>query len=287
MGAELNAFTSKEYTCYYSRFVDEHLDRRSRSSRTWSSTPTSTTPSCESEREVVIEEIARMEDTPDDHIHEIFSNALWPDHPIGLPILGSRETRRRLRPRAVGRLPRAALPDRQLRRRCRRQRRPRRARRAGRGPARRTLPHGPALGASGRARGRAARASRSFEKETEQAHICFGVSTMNAHHPDRFALVARSTGCSAAAWRRGCSRRSARSAAWRTRSTASRRSTRTPASSPSTRARVPSTPRRSSGSSAPRSSVSRSTASRPRSSTACGRPRRATSCSGWSPRATA
>ena len=33
-----------------------------------------------------------MEDTPDDHIHEIFSNALWPDHPIGLPILGSRET---------------------------------------------------------------------------------------------------------------------------------------------------------------------------------------------------
>ena len=47
---------------------------------------------CERERKVVIEEIARMEDKPDDLVDEIFESALWPDHPIGLPIIGTRET---------------------------------------------------------------------------------------------------------------------------------------------------------------------------------------------------
>ena len=92
LGAELNAFTSKEYTCYYSRFVDEHLPTAFEILADMVVSATLDDEACESEREVVIEEIARMEDTPDDRIHEIFSHALWPDHPIGLPILGSRET---------------------------------------------------------------------------------------------------------------------------------------------------------------------------------------------------
>ena len=92
LGAELNAFTSKEYTAYYGRFVDEHLFRAFEVLSDMVVNSNLDDPSCTSEREVVIEEIARMEDSPDDQIHELFSRGLWPDHPIGLPILGSRET---------------------------------------------------------------------------------------------------------------------------------------------------------------------------------------------------
>jgi predicted Zn-dependent peptidase len=92
MGAELNAFTSKEYTAYYSRFVDEHLEQAFDVLADMVVNANLDEPSCKSERKVVVQEIRRMEDAPDDHIHEIFSNTLWPDHPIGLPILGSRKS---------------------------------------------------------------------------------------------------------------------------------------------------------------------------------------------------
>ncbi|MDO8987148.1 MAG: pitrilysin family protein, partial [Coriobacteriia bacterium] len=92
LGAELNAFTSKEYTCYYARFVDEHLEKAVSLLSEMVVGSLLADDACDSEREVVIEEIARMEDTPDDRIHEMFGHALWPDHPIGLPILGSRES---------------------------------------------------------------------------------------------------------------------------------------------------------------------------------------------------
>jgi predicted Zn-dependent peptidase len=186
IGAELNAFTSKEYTAYYSRFVDEHLNRAFEVLADMVVNSNLDDPSCLSEREVVIEEIARMEDSPDDQIHELFSNALWPAHPIGLPILGSRDTvggfdnpqsvafrsRHYLTGNAVvaaaGNVDHdelVALAEAKL---------------GG-------LSTGPR---STRPVAHAAGSSRLtvLPKETEQAHICFGVATMNAHHPDRFAL---------------------------------------------------------------------------------------------------
>jgi len=186
LGADLNAFTSKEYTAYYSRFVDEHLEKAFDILADMVCYANLDDPSCESEREVVIEEIARMEDAPDDHIHEIFSEALWPTHPIGLPILGSRETvggfdhaqSVAFRERhyvsgncvvaAAGNVDHdelVAFAEAKLA----------------------SLPVGPR---STRPVAHAANQSRLtvLRKETEQAHICFGVSTMNAHHPDRFAL---------------------------------------------------------------------------------------------------
>jgi predicted Zn-dependent peptidase len=185
MGAELNAFTSKEYTAYYSRFVDENLPAAFEILADMCVSATLAQDACESEREVVIEEIARMEDTPDDQIHELFSEALWPEHPIGLPILGSRATVGsfghdasvgfRERHYVTGNCVVAAsgnvdheavvaLAERYL-----------------------TLPHGTR---SQRPEAHAAPRSeiKVLTKDTEQAHICLGVSTMNAHHPDRFAL---------------------------------------------------------------------------------------------------
>ena len=92
LGAELNAFTSKEYTCFYARLVDEHVPTAIEVLSDMVCNASLADDACVKEREVVIEEIARMEDAPDDRIHEIFAKALWPKHPIGLSVLGSRET---------------------------------------------------------------------------------------------------------------------------------------------------------------------------------------------------
>jgi len=187
LGAELNAFTSKEYTCYYSRFVDEHLPTAFEILADMVVAASLTDESCQLEREVVIEEIARMEDAPDDHIHEVFSHALWPDHPIGLPILGSRDTvggfdheqsvafrSKHYRSgncvvAAAGRVDHEALvamTERFL---------------GGLASGPRSVR--PVAEAAGRGKVAAIR------KDTEQTHICYGVATMNAHHPDRFPLA--------------------------------------------------------------------------------------------------
>lgn len=186
LGAELNAFTSKEYTCYYSRFVDEHLPAAFELLADMVVSASLDEESCVSEREVVIEEIARMEDTPDDRIHEIFSHALWPTHPIGLPILGQRETVGQFdhaqavafRSKhyvtgncvvaAAGNVDHEALVA----------------------FAEQYLSGLPAGPRSVRPIAEAVHEARLavLEKETEQAHICYGMATMNAHHPDRFAL---------------------------------------------------------------------------------------------------
>lgn len=92
LGAEVNAFTSKEYTCYYSRVIDRHAPDAFAVLADMVCDSVMDEAACKSEREVVLEEISRAEDTPDDKVHELFSASLWPDHPIGRPILGTKET---------------------------------------------------------------------------------------------------------------------------------------------------------------------------------------------------
>jgi predicted Zn-dependent peptidase len=91
IGAEQNAFTSKEYTCYYSRFIDERLDEVMDILGDMVTSSVFAQESIDSEREVVIEEIARSEDTPDDYIFELFTAASFPSHALGRPIIGTRE----------------------------------------------------------------------------------------------------------------------------------------------------------------------------------------------------
>ena len=92
MGAELNAFTSREYTCFYSRFVDERLEQATEALSDMVINSTFPPEEVESERKVVIEEIARSEDSPDDHVFDVFSDELFPTAPMGRPILGTRES---------------------------------------------------------------------------------------------------------------------------------------------------------------------------------------------------
>lgn len=92
LGAELNAFTSKEYTCYYARLLDQHTESALDILSDMVVNSAFAEDACTSEREVVIEEIARYEDQPDEQVHELFASTLMPSHPLGLPVIGRRET---------------------------------------------------------------------------------------------------------------------------------------------------------------------------------------------------
>ncbi|HEX9021757.1 MAG TPA: pitrilysin family protein [Nitrospirota bacterium] len=92
LGGEMNAFTSQETTTYYAKVVDEHLpaviDILSDILLASKFDPAE----MEKERKVILEEIKSVEDTPDDYIHELFTATVWPDNPLGRPILGTKDT---------------------------------------------------------------------------------------------------------------------------------------------------------------------------------------------------
>ena len=88
IGGQLDAFTSKEYAGYYMKVLDEHLPVAVDLLSDLVSHPMFAPADIEKEQKVVLEEIKMVEDTPDDLVHEIFSEAFWPNHPLGRPILG-------------------------------------------------------------------------------------------------------------------------------------------------------------------------------------------------------
>jgi predicted Zn-dependent peptidase len=92
LGAELNAFTSKECTCYYARLLDQHTATAVEILSDMVVNASLAQDACLSEREVVLEEISRYEDAPDDQVHELFASTLMPSHPLGLPVIGTRDT---------------------------------------------------------------------------------------------------------------------------------------------------------------------------------------------------
>jgi predicted Zn-dependent peptidase len=89
MGAEVNAGTGKETTSVHSRFLDRHLERAFDVLQDIVLRPTY--PDIESERQVVIEEIAMYEDEPQDKVHDVLAEAIFGDHPLGRPIIGRAE----------------------------------------------------------------------------------------------------------------------------------------------------------------------------------------------------
>ncbi|HEX8066270.1 MAG TPA: pitrilysin family protein [Thermoleophilaceae bacterium] len=89
MGAEANAGTGKETTSVYSRFLDRHLDRAFDVLSDMVLRPAY--PDVDSERQVVIEEIAMYEDEPSDKVHDVLAQAIFGEHPLGRPIIGTAE----------------------------------------------------------------------------------------------------------------------------------------------------------------------------------------------------
>ncbi len=92
IGGQMDAFTAKEYASYYLKVLDEHLPFAVDILSDIVMRPAFDPGDLDREKKVVLEEIKMVEDTPDDLVHELFTEHFWRDHPLGRPILGTKET---------------------------------------------------------------------------------------------------------------------------------------------------------------------------------------------------
>jgi predicted Zn-dependent peptidase len=92
VGGEMNAFTAKEYTCYYARVLDEDLALAVDVLSDLVTSSLVTPDDVEVERGVILEEIAMHDDDPGDVVHDTFAEALWGATPLGRNVIGSVES---------------------------------------------------------------------------------------------------------------------------------------------------------------------------------------------------
>ena len=92
VGGQINAFTSKESTCYYIKTLTEDFPLAVDILSDMFLNSRFDNEEIAKEREVIIEEIKMYEDTPDDLVQDQLSLNLWPNHPLGRPILGTEES---------------------------------------------------------------------------------------------------------------------------------------------------------------------------------------------------
>src|ERR1700678_1481204 len=92
IGGNMDAFTSKECICFNVKVLDEHVPVALEILTDLVLHPTFTAEDIARERGVILEEIKMDEDNPDYLVHEIFTQNFWKDHPLGKPILGTKET---------------------------------------------------------------------------------------------------------------------------------------------------------------------------------------------------
>ena len=187
----MDAFTTKEHTCFYVTVLDEHLPLAADLLSDVLLHPRFDGGDIEREKTVVLQEFGMVEDTPDDVIHDLFAERIWPQHPLGRPILGDRKV-----VQGFGRdtllhyfrtrvLPRAHHD---------RRRRPPAPRAAG-GPARKPLPRlPPARDAAERpSRPRWRPRSTSSSVPLEQVHFVLGGRGLEQDAPERYALYLLNT----------------------------------------------------------------------------------------------
>lgn len=196
VGGVLNAFTAKEYTCYYAKVLDEHLPLAIDLLTDIFLHSVFDPEEIEKERSVILQEILQVEDTPDDYVHDLFNLDFFRDHPLGRPICGEAATitkfrrevflefmRRRYLPSrvivaAAGRLDREQLVA-EIRKRLG-------AVDGLRNPApdARPDPEEPPRPRSG---------IFPHAKSLEQVHLCFGVPGIHQSHPLRYAAYVLNT----------------------------------------------------------------------------------------------
>jgi len=92
MGGQLDAFTTKEHACYYANVLDDHAEAAFDLVSDIVLHPAFDALEMERERTVVLEELAAVEDSPEELLWEEFVATFWLDHPLGIPILGTRAT---------------------------------------------------------------------------------------------------------------------------------------------------------------------------------------------------
>ncbi|KGX88396.1 M16 family metallopeptidase [Pontibacillus litoralis] len=92
IGGQVNAFTSKEYTCYYAKVLDTYASKALDVLADMFFDSAFDPEEIEREKKVVLEEIKMCEDAPDDIVHDVLAEASYGSHPLGFPILGTEET---------------------------------------------------------------------------------------------------------------------------------------------------------------------------------------------------
>jgi predicted Zn-dependent peptidase len=92
VGGDLNAFTSRENTAFYVKVLDEYLDRGINLLSEIFVHSTFPEDELEKEKKIIKEEIKMVEDTPDDYVHDLFTQTIWGREGLGQPVLGTRDT---------------------------------------------------------------------------------------------------------------------------------------------------------------------------------------------------
>lgn len=187
VGGYLNAFTSEDHTCFYSKALHDRLDDLVDVLFDMLLNSRFTPRDIRRERAVIREEVAMYLDQPQQYVHELLNEAMWPDHPLGRPLTGTLDSIRRIGRSemltflqanynapsvvvaAAGALDHETVVE-AVRRRTRRMRS---APRAQADPARQ-----PPLETR----------VRLVRKATEQSQIALGFRTCSRHDPKRFAL---------------------------------------------------------------------------------------------------
>ncbi|NWG02767.1 MAG: insulinase family protein [Syntrophaceae bacterium] len=91
VGGTLNAFTGREYTCFYAKVIEKNLPLAIDLLSDIFLHSLMDIKDVEKERMVILQEIKMVEDTPDDLIHDLFNRVCWGEHPLGFPIYGTSE----------------------------------------------------------------------------------------------------------------------------------------------------------------------------------------------------
>lgn len=91
IGGQINAFTGKECTCYYTKTLDTHIDIAIDVLADMFFNSRFSQKDIEIEKKVILEEIGMYEDSPEELVHDILSETVWDGNPLGLPILGTQE----------------------------------------------------------------------------------------------------------------------------------------------------------------------------------------------------
>lgn len=190
VGGELNAFTAKEHTCYYAQVIDEDLPVAIDLVTDVVFDARCTDADVETERSVVLEEIAMRDDDPEDLLHETFVETVMGGHALGRPVLGNQESIRHMSGRALRGFYRTRyVPHRMV------------LAVAG------NVTHGavlrlvrkalggrldgdtaPTAPRAGRARPRRTRSLQLRTDDTEQAHLMLGMPAPGRHDERRYAL---------------------------------------------------------------------------------------------------
>jgi len=101
IGGVLNAFTGREYTCFYTKVLKSHIEKGFEILSDIFFHSLFREEDIERERGVILQEIKMVQDTPDEYVHELFYRDLWGRHPLGAPIAGTVENVARFRERDV------------------------------------------------------------------------------------------------------------------------------------------------------------------------------------------